>query len=183
MPPKMIPAGYMARFVSKKPDWLRADAVEDIYSVTCTGEDFADYIQYWKHNGFWLFDSPQLIRSIAQEHSISLEKAHLFYYESYEFEFDEDNWQIFMLDPTISTKVILPSDKHLEGFDIVAFSNGTVPEHSPLSCNSMAEEVATNSHCLFSSFEEAQFNLENGSFKDCEPGPYRIFSVNSVSWT
>ncbi len=50
----MIPVGYMAKRVSKKPDWLQAAQVIDIYSVSgCVSEDFADYIDYWKHNGYW----------------------------------------------------------------------------------------------------------------------------------
>ncbi len=49
----MIPAGYMAKRVSSKPDWLNAAQVIDIYSVSsCVSPDFADYINYWMHNGF-----------------------------------------------------------------------------------------------------------------------------------
>lgn len=50
----MIPVGYMAKRVPMKPDWLKATDVVDIYSVSsCIAEDFADYIEYWKHNGYW----------------------------------------------------------------------------------------------------------------------------------
>jgi hypothetical protein len=48
----MIPVGYMAKRVHKRPDWLQAPHVVDIFSVSgCISEDFADYINYWKHNG------------------------------------------------------------------------------------------------------------------------------------
>jgi|SRR5580704_16145501 hypothetical protein len=180
----MIPAGYMAKRVSKKPDWLRAKQVIDIYSVSgCMCEDFADYIEYWKHNGFWFFDSPEVIRAVAQENSINLEGTSLFYYEAHELEFDGKNWLAFGPEPSIPTNVLLPSSKRVEGFDVATFSNRNAPEHSPLSCNRLADEVATNSHCLFASFEEAEMSLKNGAFSDTEPGPYRIFSVYSVSWT
>jgi hypothetical protein len=33
-------------------------------------EVFSDYVEYWKHNGFWLFDSPEVINNIAQENVI-----------------------------------------------------------------------------------------------------------------
>jgi hypothetical protein len=179
----MIPAGYMAKRASKKPVWLKASHVVDVWSVgDCVSEDFADYIEYWKHNGFWLFDSPELIRSVAKEHSIPLDGTLLFYYEVNELEFDGENWQTFGADPSLPTDVLVPANKHLEGFDVVTFWNRNAPEHSPLSCNGLAEELATNSHCLFASFEEAKMNLQNGSFKNSEPGPYRIFSVNSVPW-
>jgi hypothetical protein len=180
----MIPAGYMAKRVSKKPDWLRAKQVIDIYSVSgCMCENFADYIEYWKHNGFWFFDSPAVIRAVAQENSINLEGTSLFYYEAHELEFDGKNWLAFGPEPSIPTNVLLPSSKQLEGFDVATFSNRNAPECSPLSCNGLAEEVATNSHCLFASFEEAEMNLKSGAFSGTEPGPYRIFSVYSVSWT
>jgi hypothetical protein len=179
----MIPAGYMAKRVATKPEWLSVAGVVDIWSVgDCVGEDFADYIEYWKHNGFWLFDSPTAIRSVANEHSISLDRTLLFYYEVYELEFDGENWRTFEPEASFQTNVTVPAKKQLGGFDVVTFWCKNAPAHSPLSCNSLAEEIETNSHCLFASFEEAQSHLQKGSFKDSEPGPYRIFSVSSVDW-
>ena len=75
----MIPVGYMAKRVAPRPDWLKANSVTDIYSVShCTSRDFADYINYWKHNGWWFFDSPQVIQQLAQEHAIDLNGTKLF---------------------------------------------------------------------------------------------------------
>ena len=89
----MIPVGYMAKRVGKKPDRYRAPHVVHIYSVSnCNCEDFADYIKYWKHNGFWFFDSPGIIRDVAKQNSISLEGTSLFYYEAHEVEFDGERW-------------------------------------------------------------------------------------------
>jgi hypothetical protein len=179
----MIPAGYMAKHVCRRLEWLQAPQVIDIYSVSsCVSKDFADYVKYWKHNGYWLFDSPEIIRSAAQGNSISLERTSLFYYEVYEKEYDGQRWQIYAPEPSFLTNVASPSMKQLEGFDVVTFYARTSPECSPLSCNSMARELPTNAHCLFKSFEEAKTSLENGAFRECEPGPYRIFAVYSVDW-
>ena|SRR5258708_5935001 len=179
----MIPLGYMAKRVSKKPEWLKAADVIDIYSVSgCFSENFADYTNYWKHNGYWLFDSPEIIRNIAEEHSIQLEETSLFYYEAYELEFDDEKWQEQSPEASFPTNVVVPSQKQLEGFDVVTFYARNSPECSPLSCNSMAAELGTNAHCLFASFVEAETNIKNGAFKECEPGPYRILSVYSVDW-
>ena len=53
----MTPVGYMAKHIASRPDWLKANEVEDIYSVSnCVSDDFADYINFWKHNGYWFFD-------------------------------------------------------------------------------------------------------------------------------
>ena len=111
----MIPAGYMAKRVEKKSDWLKAAHVVDICSVShCVSEDFTDYTYYWKHNGYWFFDSPEIIKSIAKENSIHLEGTSLFYYEAYEQEFDGKIWQPYAPAPS-STNVILPPRKQLEG--------------------------------------------------------------------
>ena len=179
----MIPVGYMAKHVSTKPDWLDAPQVIDVFSVSsCVSEDFADYIDYWKHNGYWFFDSPEIIKSIAKENSIQLEGTSLFYYEAYEMQFDGKSWDPWLPEPSFPTEVVQPPRKQLEGFDVVTFCAGTSPECSPLSCNSLASALRTNQHCLFVSFDEAQTNINNGGFTRCEPGPYPIFSVHSVDW-
>ena len=179
----MIPAGYMAKRVSLKPDWLKAPQVVDIFSVSgCISEDFADFIKYWKHNRFWLFDSPEIIRAVARENSIDLKGTTLFYYEVHELEFDGKGWRPFETGNSFATNVIPPSRMKLEGFDVVTFSVRTSPECSPLSCNMLADEVDTNEHCLLASFQKAERTLNNSVFKNSEPGPYRIFSVYSVAW-
>jgi hypothetical protein len=179
----MIPAGYMAKRVSKKPDWLNVAKVVDVYSVSsCVSAAFADYIKYWKHNGYWLFDSPAAIETLAQNNSIELSGTKLFYYEVYENEFLEHKheWHSFSPESSFATNVVVPKEKYLDGYDVVTFSCGNNPECSPLSCNSLAAELRTNQHCLLGFFEEAKQYLENGNFDYSEPGPYRIFAVYSL---
>lgn len=179
----MIPAGYMAKRVRKKPNWLKAPHVIDVYSVSnCQSEDFANYIPYWRHNGYWFFDSPAIIKSIATEHSVPLEETSLFYYEIYEMEFNGESWNSFSPEASFPTNVVPPPQKRLEGFDVVNFTARTSPECSGLSCSSLARDLHTNAHCLFGSFNEAKTNVNNGAFNESEPGPYRIFAVYSVDW-
>jgi hypothetical protein len=49
-------------------DVKRATAqVSNVYSVSdCVNDDFADYVDCWKHNYWRFFDSPELIQSIAR---------------------------------------------------------------------------------------------------------------------
>lgn len=48
----MIPAGYMAKRVQKL-EGFNVDRIADVYSVSsCVNDKFADYIDYWKHNGY-----------------------------------------------------------------------------------------------------------------------------------
>lgn len=181
----MIPVGYMAKRVKARPEWIRATGVADIYSVSgCVSQDFAEYINFWKHNGYWFFDSPQVIVELAHKNSIDLTGTKLFFYEAYEREFDTDRseWVAFEPERSFKTAVLVPHIRELEGFDVVAFSVRTSAECSPLSCNSLAERVQTNEHCLLASLENARQLLEDGAFENTEPGPYRIFAVYSTEW-
>ena len=181
----MSPAGYMAKRVEQSPDWLGAPNVDDIYSVSsCVSEDFADYINYWQHNGYWLFDSPDVISRLAQRNAIDLEGTKLFYYEVYGYQFDWESrrWDSFGPELSFAMNVETPAASRLEGYDIVSFSAGTSPECSPLSCNGLAKDIDTNRHCLLSSFADAKRLLQTGRFVNCEPGPYRIFAVYSLDW-
>ena len=182
----MIPVGYMAKNIESRPDWLKTNAINDIYSVSgCISEDFADYINYWKHNGYWFFDSADVIESIAASEGIDLSATTLFFYEVYEKQYDDvkNKWQAFAPEKSFATHVQNPVNKHLEGYDVVSFSGQTSAECSPLSCNSMAQNFSVNAHCLFETFDEAKLHVENGDFKNCEPGPYRIFAVYTVNNT
>jgi hypothetical protein len=179
----MVPAGYMAKRVVARPDWLPAERVSSIYSVSgCVAKNFAEYIKFWKHNGYWLFDTPAVIADIALENNIDLTETTLFFYEVYELQFDSGNWMHFEPEPSFGTNVKIPETKVFEGYDVVTFAVQNAPECSPLSCNSLASEVETNSRCLLQSFEQAQNLLKSGTFNNSEPGPYRILAVYSVVW-
>lgn len=181
----MTPAGYMAKQVATRPNWLKADRIVDIYSVSnCVSDDFAEYINSWKHNGYWLFDSPETIRELARVNSFDLANTKLFYYEVHGLEYDEDEnlWKPFAPEASFKTHVLQPETKTLDGYDVVTFSANTGPECSPLSCNSLAAEIETNEHCLLPTFERAKELLVEGKFENAEPGPCRIFAVYSVQW-
>ncbi len=177
----MIPVGYMAKRVAARPEWLVAD-VADIYSVgACMSPNFAEFIDYWKHNGYWFFDSPEVIKQLAIEHSIDLDGTTLFYYEVSEKQLtDSRTWEAIAPDSAFPTSVVEPPKKHLQGFDVVTFYTGTTAECSPLSCNSLASEIRVNEHCLLASEQEAIELLESGRFEHSEPGPYRVFAVYTV---
>jgi hypothetical protein len=178
----MIPVGYMAKKIANRPDWLAAKNVVDIYSVShCTSDNFADYINFWKHNGYWFFDTPEVIGQLANENGIDISGVKFFYYEAYEKQYEPDKkyWTDFQPEPSFLTNVRLPMKKKLEGYDVVSFWARTSAECSPLSCNNLAQSIPVNLHCLLPTFEEAKSYLESGRFDRGEPGPLRIFAVYS----
>ena len=175
----------MAKRVVTRPDWLKSQRVADIFSVSgCISEDFADYVKYWKHNGWWLFDSPQTILELAFAQSIDLADTTLFFYEVYDLQFwdGSSRWEPIQPEASFKTAVIVPDKKTLHGYDVVNFCALTSPECSPLSCNGVADDIATNEHCLLPSLEIAKELVEAGKFDDTEPGPFRIFAVYSAEW-
>ncbi len=69
----MVPIGYMYKTISAKPEWLKSTQVKDIYSVSsCLSKDFTDWVNYWKHNGYWFFNTPDVMVSLAAEYHINL---------------------------------------------------------------------------------------------------------------
>lgn len=179
----LLSAGYMAKRVVRKPDWLKISGIEDIYSVSgCISKNFADYINFWKHNGHWLFDSPEVIEQMLREQSIDLAESTMFYYEVYDQEFDDakERWCPYEREESFTTNVRLPGQKILAGFDVVNSTQKNAPECSPLSCNSLADEIQTNAHCLLPDFDSAKRLVETGRFNNSEPGPYRIYSVYTL---
>ena len=178
----MIGIGYMAKRVAQRPEWLQVPGVKDIFSVSsCISNDFMDYIEFWRHNGYWFFDHPNIIRELSQENGIDLSRLTFFYYEAYEREFDEQRKQWLDFQPSdLTINIIPPTKKEFQGYDVVTFSTETNPGCSPLSCNHLATEMKTNSHCLLESFEETKQSLQSGKFDNSEPGPFRIIAVYTV---
>jgi hypothetical protein len=136
-------------------------------------------IAFWKHNGYWLFASPQIILELAASQQADLSGMTTFYYEVYKQEYDETTkgWSMFSPEVEFKTAVVPPREKRLAGFDVVTFSVKTSPECSPLSCNSSATKISVNEHCLLNTLDEAKCALETEKFRNTEPGPYRIFAV------
>ena len=179
------PMGYMAKKVEKAAalEGLNLPPhIEDVCSVSrCISEDFCDFIKFWKHNGFWFFDSPSIIRKLAKTENISLDGTTLFYYEAFEKQYNQDTggWEDFAPEPSFPLNVKVPkeADRQLLGYDVVTYYVLTSPECSPLSCNGLAKEIPANKYCLLDDFDEAKRLLEGGAFSNSEPGPYRIIAV------
>ncbi len=180
----MLPVGYMYKTVKAKPDWIKTHRVDDVYSVSCcVSTDFMDdWINQWKHNGYWLFNSAQDIEEIAKNNNISLKDMTLFFYCSYQYQWNEldKKWTNFEPDIAFETHIIMPDKAELQGYDVVSFIGENSAGCSPLSCNQMADKLIVNNHCLLNDFDETKAYIESGIFNSCEPGPYRILAVYRI---
>ncbi|MEM6431045.1 MAG: hypothetical protein AAF708_17545 [Deinococcota bacterium] len=175
---EFVPLGYMAKKIADAPEELRQHGVYDIYSLSpCMSDDFTDYVRFWKHNGYWLFNSPADITGVAQLADVSLEPTTLFYYEAYPQEYADGIWRAFYPEPSLTTTIVPISTRTHVGYDIVSFYAEAIPECSPLSCNLMATEIPVNQHCLLDDLDDALAYINSGTFDTCEPGPLRIIAV------
>ena len=183
----MIPVGYLYKKIelTANLNWFDAGNIKAVYSVSgCVSKNFTDYIPYWKHNDFWFFNTPAVMKEIAASELLDLSDMTLFYYEVHEDEYNDEAhcWEPIQFERILPEppNVISSQEKRREGFDIVSHSLQSNPECSPLSCNGLCKEIPVNQHCLFDSFDEARNALNCGALTNCEPGPYRIFAVYTV---
>jgi hypothetical protein len=191
----MIPAGYLLKRVVPPPGWLSAAPITDVCSVSdCVNDNVVEVQNTWRHNGFGLANSPTWLWSQAALGEAVPGEVTLFYYEAYEQEIESDGWTFDAAEwrplsqaPSagVVTEVsppVPPLRAKLIGYDVVVFEEFL--EHSPLSCNQIADAVQVNEHCLFESLEAAKSAVDGGAFGGgCEPGVYRIFSVSVVTST
>lgn len=179
----MKPIGYIAKRIAKRPDWLNVPHVLEICSVAnCISEDFADYINFWRHNGYWLFDRPEVISDICKENTIDMSELRLFCLESDLTQYDPERklWVDFEPDESFATCVKKADESRLIGYDVVTMYCCDTPEHSPLSCNHLASKLAVNRHCLIDRFDDARNYVERGMFANSEPGLLRIIAVREI---
>jgi len=186
----MIAAGYQLKRIIPPPGWLvtAPTHIRDVCSVSgCVNDNVVELGETFSDNPFGLANSSETLWSLATEGGADLEGAQLFYYTAFEKELESDGW-VFEpaewkpLSEDCSGDGISSPDGaalRLLGFDVVVLDFGLL--HSPLSCNSVANENPVNEHCLFDGFEQAKDAIDSGKFGEgCEPGDYRIYAVNLV---
>jgi len=179
----MTPLGYIAKRIIPRPDWLNVPHVESIYSVAnCMSEDFADYIDFWRHNGHWLFDRPSIIIEICEESSIEMSGLTFLYLESelVQFDAEQKKWKAYEPDSSFTTDVTKAIDARLLGYDVTTNYYCPTPEHSPLSCNHIASVVPVNKYCLIDNLDDARKHIQRGAFANSEPGHLRVIAVHEI---
>jgi hypothetical protein len=113
---------YLAKRSCKKTEAFNLPNVNHIYSVSsCVNYSCADYIDSWKQNGCWLFDSPEIIVAVAKNNAIGLQGTMLFYFEAHDMEFAEEGWRSFAPETGLVTNIVPSPRPTLQGFDVVTF--------------------------------------------------------------
>jgi hypothetical protein len=171
---KTVLIGYFPKRTEQRPAWLEAVKIEEICSVSaCISKGPEKWIDHWKHNEMWVFDSPALAWSVVPE--AVREGFEVYAYGVAPVKISEGKEEGFDI-PRISPEP-LPDGFESLGFDIVCRSCGTQFECSPLSCNRLAEEIPTNRFCLLDDIVTALGLARGLDEAACEPGPYFVVEV------
>lgn len=189
----MLPAGYLLKRIAPPPGWLDAgpNHIKNVCSVAdCVNDNVVDVQTAWQHNSFGLANTPNTLTALASKAGSDTDGAVLFYYMAYEYElpsdgwaFDASQWRPRSAAPSSSVcdAVEPPPDGSMEllGYDVVVFEDYL--GHSPLSCNSIANDLPVNEHCLLDGLDETVAAIDAGAFGGgCEEGVYTVFAVYLV---
>lgn len=172
MKPALI--GYFPKRATETPEWLHGCAINEVCSVSgCISEDPEGWIDHWRHNDCWVFDTPALAWSVV--HIDDRPNFRLYAYQMYPVRFDHGQAIAIEL-PDLNVAPLPPSFQRL-GYDIVSRSCDSTFECSPLSCNKMAEQYAVNRYCLIDDEADAVQIAIEFSVSEPEPGPYSLIEV------
>jgi hypothetical protein len=167
--------GYFAKQRAATASDLHIPAtVNEIASVSgCIARKPDDWINHWKHNNWFVFDSPQDALSVAE----GVRDVRLYAYSVLPVEFTPEGEHEFSIVGVAPTPL---SDEFEQlGFDVASRSVAPEFECSPLSCNGLAGEVAVNEFCLIGSLAEALSFARRCAIEQPEPGIYFVIGIHA----
>jgi hypothetical protein len=173
----MVDAGYFAKRIMRRPDYIEPIHIVEICSATlCMSEAPEGWIEHWRHNDLGWFNTIQDAWFVVPEHERP--SYRLFAFRIAETGF-RDGGEIALQVPENVRPDPITSDFAALGFDAVSSSNEGVLgfECSPLSCNSMANEMTVNELCLLDTEAAAASAAASFSVGDVEPGDYFVVEV------
>jgi hypothetical protein len=173
----VIDAGYFAKRIAPKPEFLNAPGVREICSVSeCISSGPDGWIERWLHNQFgWFNRAADAVRVIPQGDP---RRYRLFGYRVLP-EIFKNGIRVALRIPADVRPDAIPSTFRSLGFDSLNKSMDSVLglECSPLSCNSLAAEIQVNEFCLFRTLDAAIAGAERFSREQPEPGDYYVVEV------
>ena len=173
----MIDAGYFLKRIEPKPEGLRLTGVREICSGShCISSAPENWIDAWLHNDLGWFNRIDDASSVVRSEQRA--DFRLFAYRILPEVFTAVGRLAISLPENVKPEPIGPEFRSL-GFDSVNKSMDSVLgfECSPLSCNSMAEGIGVNEHCLFATLDDAIAGAERFALEQPEPGNYFVIEV------
>jgi hypothetical protein len=166
--------GYFPKHSLQRPDWLRNRGVEEICSVSCCISEAPEgWIDFWRHNECWAFNTQELAWSVVPAERRADFQLYAYKMFPVGFEHGRRTDREF---PKLDVEPLPPSFVRI-GYDAVSRDQTPMFECSPLSCNGLAEDHTVNRYCLVDTEEAAlQLALEC-SISEPEPGAYFVIKV------
>ncbi len=170
-PPSFSAAGYQARILAVRPNWLGDTRVQRIASVsTCTSEDPAEQMA---RNALGWFDTPDAARAACPARPTPIE---IHGYRVLDVAWRDAKAQPSTLPRTSAAPI--PSGWRLLGYDAVSRDFTNAFECSPLACNHRSVDFAVNADCLLPDLGAAIAAAEDFCRGDnAEPGTYYVVEV------
>ena len=190
MPDDTVLIGYLPKRIihaTGDADAPRFPGVEEICNVSeCISKSPPGWVDCWLHNtDTWLFDDPGAAWWVVPEAERG--RYRLYAYRLLPALFHDSGEETELTLPEIKAAPIPASFVRI-GFDAVGYRAGEtagelhIPpsfEHSPLSCNLMAEKYPVNRYCLVDDLDTALTMAREFATGNCEPGPYCVVEVQT----
>jgi hypothetical protein len=165
--------GYVSKQLTPPPPNFEPTGLREIASVSnCIADRPDGWVTLWRHNDWFLYDSPELAREVAQE--CAAYRWPVVAYLAHPMEFGPDGEVPISITTTARP---MPEYFHLLGWDVVSRSVTREFECSPLSCNGLANEVQVNELCLLDSEAGAIDFARRCATEQPEPGNYSVIEV------
>lgn len=172
MEPVLI--GYFPKRRTLNPGWIIPEHVEEIASVSnCITKEPSEWVNYWRQNEMFVFDSPETAISVVPEKERADFEIHG--YALFPAQFVRGRQETFAI--PLVRPVPLSSDFEKLGFDVVSRSCATTFECSPLSCSGFEATIPVNRWCLLDDVKAAFEMAPRVEPSGGEPGPYFIVEV------
>ena len=165
--------GYFPKKRVARPEWLDGTPVGEGCSVSeCFAAGPKGWIDHWLHNEWSCFPTVEVARSVVPEGKTDFQ---ILAYALLPVRFE--NGKAHDLEISVVNVEPLPATFRFLGYDVVSRSSSDGFECSPLSCNSMAQEIAVNDFCLINDIELAVSAARRFSIEQPEPGDYFVVQV------
>jgi hypothetical protein len=165
--------GYFPKKIAIRPDWLPRRILEVCSASCCLSKGPDNWIEHWTHNELWLYSTLAAAIAILPDAERSQFEIHAYRLLPVVFNKGERK----SIERPILNVEPMALDFKSVGFDAVACSCGSGFECSPLSCNSLADEIETNEFCLLKTLAMAEEVALRFSREEPEPGPYYVVEV------
>lgn len=173
--PQPVLIGFFPK-ITECPEPFRDAGLDEICSVSeCISKGPPGWIDAWKHNEWFVFDSEELAWERVPGDRAPYD---MYAYKMFPIKFDGDLTPV-KVEPTAAGDL---TDYEFLGYDMVSRTYSAEFDHSPLSCNYGHQEFRVNKRCLIDDLAYAwgiasEIAASAKQKGDWEPGPYYMVAV------